>query len=582
MKKYILLIILIIIPLNVNAGDGFNIICDEDTFKEFEEFTCRTSVSSSFEFNKIIFDIDLNGGLSLDEVRTNFTNLWSLTIDQNKVTAVTKNNVLVSNLQEFGILLLNGTEYGNKEIILKNITLINSKDNKTLEIEDASQGIKILSSENKLANIYINDKKISSFNSNVYIYKEVVQSDKIDITVDLLDKNSKVTGIGEVELEKNSYLTVVPIKVSSESDISRIYYLYLINEENHESDISADLIEIKLKKEVLDFKFNPNIYEYNIELDSMIQALELNIKLDDDLSLVKGYGNRTIKIEDGDNSIIIKIKNKDGEIQTYVINATKLLSNKSANFYLKSLKIDKYDLKFNKRVRNYNLAINKSIKKLNINAIPEDNKSSINIMGNEDLVDGSIIKIIVKAENESRYTYSIQINYKSPNYLNNLLLMILSGTLFLIIAQLFKKFNVLNKIKKIFSLGEFSNKKDLVEEESVLTKSKTSKKDIKAKETTKKKTVQKVKPPVSQQASKNKKSTSQKNGSKTKPTSKKYSKSTKTNPKKTTKTKPTAKANKNQVAKKNSNKTTLNKPKSQPKKVVNNNKGTTTKNKISK
>lgn len=559
-----------LLPLNVFAKDGFNIKCDENTFKEFEEFTCRTSVISSFEFNKVTFNIDLSSGLSLDEVRTNFTNLWSLTINQNEVTAVTKNNVLVSNLQEFGILLLGGAEYGNKEIVIKNITLINSKDNKTLEIEDVSQKIKILSSENKLENIYINDEKISFFNSSIYIYKELVKSDKVNITVDLSDDNSKVTGIDEVELNKNSYLTVVPIKVSSESDISRIYYLYLINEEYQESDISANLIELKHKKEVLDFKFNPEVYEYNIELDSKIQSLELNIKLDDNLSLVKGYGNRTIKIEDGDNSIIIKIKNKDGDIQTYVINATKLLSNKSSNFYLKSLKIDKYDLKFNKRVRNYNLAINKSIKKLNITARPEDNKSSVNIIGNEDLVEGSIIKIIVKAENESRYTYSIQIGHKTPNYLINLLLVILLGALILTITQLFKKYNVLNKIKKTFSLGKFSNKKDLIQEETILTKSKTSKNNIKTKETMKKKTIQK--PPVSKPASKTKKSTSQKKGSKPKPPSKNSSKSKKMNSKILNKPQTT---NKKEAVKKSINKPTLKTPKALAKREGNNKSKTT-------
>ncbi|MDD4187587.1 MAG: cadherin-like beta sandwich domain-containing protein [Bacilli bacterium] len=496
MKKYILLLILCIFPLNVFAKDELKIDCDKEVFKELEKFTCRTNVNTSFEFNKITFDIDLSSGLSLDEVRTNFTNLWNLSINKNTITAETKNNILVSNLQQFGILLLEGVEYGNKDINLKNIVLFNTKDNKILELDNVNQNIKILSSENKLSNIYINDKEISSFNSEIYSYKIILPTDKLNITVDLLDKNSLVSGTGEKELNENSYLTVVPIKVSSESEVSRIYYLYIINDVYQESKITANLIELKTKNEVLDFNFNPNVYEYNIELDSKTQSLELNIKLEDGLSLIKDYGNRTIEIEDGDNDIIIKIKNNEGEIQTYVINVTRLLSNKSSNFYLKSLIINKYDLKFNKRVRNYNLAIKKSVKKLDITAIPEDNNSSISIIGNEDLVDGSIIKVIVKAENESKYTYSIQIGHKTTNFLIPFLLLILFGSLLLIVFKLIKKYNILIKIKKRFNFKKlFDNKKLVIvksKNKKVKSSSKKSNSSIKSKATPKKKTNKKV------------------------------------------------------------------------------------------
>ena len=57
---------------------------------------------------------------------------------------------MVSELQEFGILLLSTMDYGEQRIKIKNITLTNSIDNTTQSLENAETEIKILSSENQL------------------------------------------------------------------------------------------------------------------------------------------------------------------------------------------------------------------------------------------------------------------------------------------------------------------------------------------------------------------------------------------------------------------------------------------------
>ena len=171
MKKYLLFIFLLLLPLNVEAKDQFIIKCDQATFKEFEDFACRTNVETVFEFNKITFELELSKGISLDEVRSNFTGLWEISADKNLITAKTKNNILVSELQEFGILLLSTMDYGEQRIKIKNITLTNSIDNTTQSLANAETEIKILSSENQLKNIYLNSEAISKFNSEIYTYK---------------------------------------------------------------------------------------------------------------------------------------------------------------------------------------------------------------------------------------------------------------------------------------------------------------------------------------------------------------------------------------------------------------------------
>lgn len=464
MKKYMLLMFFLLVPLNVNAKEELDIKCDQYTFKEFEEFTCRTSVNSSFEFNKITFELDLSKGISIDEVRSNYTNLWILTIDKNKVTAETKNGVLVSGLQEFGIMLFGTMEYGTQKINLKNISLVNTNQNETLDIENISKDIKILSSENKLKNIYIDGKKIEKFNSNIFHYLvDINKSTKVNITADLIDENSTISGIGEIEIESVHQVTIVPVSIKSEAGVNRVYYIHLVRSDIKESQIFISSIELKdNKNNIIDFNFNPNIYEYNLEVDPKITSLTLDIKLDDsDLSLVKNYGNRTVNIEDGDNPILIKIKNSNGEVKTYIFNITKLLSNKSANCYLKTLSINKYDLRFNKKVKIYKLAIKKADKKLDIIALPEDSKSTVNIIGNEDLKTGSIVKVVVKAENGSSFTYQMQITNQKSSLIQYLTFIAVMVIIFGIANELFRRYRGKSSVKKV------SDKKaEIVKEEN--------------------------------------------------------------------------------------------------------------------
>ncbi|MDD2409996.1 MAG: hypothetical protein PHD03_04705, partial [Bacilli bacterium] len=153
------------------------------------------------------------------------------------------------------------------------------------------------------------------------------------------------------------------------------------------------------------------------------------------------------------------------------INITKLLFNKSSNSYLKNIIIDGYNIKFNKRIKQYNLAIKKSDHTLNINAVPEDDKAVINIIGNEDLKDGSVIKIIVKAENESKINYQINITNKDNSFMSNIIYLIITIMLFGLLIKYFvriKKYIIksLNNMKK-----KITNKHKInVKEQEVIQK----------------------------------------------------------------------------------------------------------------
>lgn len=507
MKKAITFILLfLLIPLNIGAqSDKFEISCEKESFKEFENFTCRTKVSGNFLYDKITFDINLSEGIMLNETRSNYTALWKVTNKKNTITAKLNKNDLVNGIQEFGILLFSLNEYGDQKININNIILTNSKETETLILDDSHVDIKIESSENRLDKIIIDGKKISSFTPNTYSYYIESSKEEIEITAKPIDKNSAVIGDGIIKLNPLVRETIVPIIVTSENGINKIYKLYIINKNILQEEIYLNNIEIYDDEDnFIDIGFNKEIFEYNLELKSSIKEIKIKAFIDNDnISFVDKDGVQIIDINDGDSIALIKIKNENGNIQTYTLNITRLLDNKSSNAYLKTLSIEGYDLKFNKKIKQYYLAINKKHKTLNINAIAEDKKATVSIVDNEDLREGSLIKVIVTAENSRKNIYHINITDVKSNTTKIISLFIIAGLLLVLIIKTDKNFStrIKNFKIKIAALKEKINKK---------SKSKKKKHIPKKKSTSKKKSKPKKKTPSNKKTTSNKKPTPKK------------------------------------------------------------------------
>jgi len=422
MKKLFFLCLLLLIPINtVLAADRSIIKCDKTVFKEYAEFICRVSVQSSFAFDKIEFAVEHTDGLYLVDVRSNFDALWKLDTKGNAITATIKRNQIVDGLQEFGILLVQSVHPGKQELEIVNMVLSNSDNGKTQKIDDIKQEINILSSENKLKGIFIDTKVIPRFDSQIMVYRVEIGKNQstLDLAAIALDSSASIKGIGSVELDLAVNEFVLPVQVTSASGTNRVYLVYLTRAgatlNNH---IVAKNIVIKdNNKKEIDFKFNPHVYEYNIEVDNNITYLDISILLDDGgFSLVKGFGSQKVTVEDGDNVVLIKIKDLDNNIKTYVLNVMRVLSNKSSNCLLKSLNAEGYNIRFSKRVKQYNLAIKPGETQLILNAITDHPKAEVTIIGNESLKENSVIKIVVTAENGSKFTYQITITYQAFNY----------------------------------------------------------------------------------------------------------------------------------------------------------------------
>ncbi len=447
MKKLVVLLLVLVFPLAVYAADDINLSCDKDTSIAINEsIICRVSLKTGKNFNKISFEINSSDGLEITDVRSNYEKLWHISKDKNLIT-VTSDEVQYG-LQEFGIILVKALKDGNHELTLKDIKIINSLSEEIEEtsLEDTTKNLKVLSSDNYLKSIKIDEKEID-FNPNIYSYNLIIKDNsEIKIEAEASNEFATINGTGTFKLSEDVTRFVYPIEVISEDGFSRIYVINLERENSTNPDNKQlDGVSIKNDKgNNLLISFNPSTYEYNIDVDTNSKYLEFKPELNiEGASLVKDFGNQKITLKPGNNIALIKVMDSNKDILTYIFNITKPIANKSNNNYLKSLTIEGYDLKFSKRIKNYTLEIDPKDTKLNITPVLEHAKARYIISGNSNLKNGSVIKIEVTAENEEKAIYRINIKEKEVNY---------SGGIIIIIAALLILYTIYLLKDKIFAV----------------------------------------------------------------------------------------------------------------------------------
>lgn len=484
-------------PLMVNADD-FKLTCDQNKLNINDEFTCRVAVNTSANFNQITFKLNLPDGISLVDTRSNYEQLWEIKNANNIITSATKNKEIETGLQEFAILLLKATTSGNKIINLSDIKITNLNDNSDKIFDNVESSLKVISVNNNVKEVKINDQVYSDFNNRNDSFKITTMETKLKIDVVAEDEFAKVYNNNTYDFDAKNNELIIPISIESESGNYKIFYFDFIHNNIAVNDIDKSLESIIIKdnngNNIL-FNYNPKIKNYNIDVDPSTASVTINPSLNNkDTSFVDGYAKQTINLNSGNNIVLIKIIDNEGQTNTYILNITKPLSNLSNNGYLKDLLIKGYKLNFNKKVKNYTLKINHHTDKLDINPLVEDENASFVIEGNNNLKKGSIVKIVVTAPNESKTVYQINIDYKAFNYGLLLFILIVLGLIAYVIKNNYHKFKNHQKIKVIKKepFVKKQNKKAIKQTSSKNVK-KVEKFQIKKSPTKKRKTTKKKK-----------------------------------------------------------------------------------------
>jgi len=323
---------------------------------------------------------------------------------------------------------------------VKNLT----KDSETFEIKVTSTSgneevYKIKVTKESTADATLKSLSIDkgtltpSFSPSSTSYTAVVDSDKIVISAVANDSKSTIEGLGEKTLEYGNNDFTIKVKAH---DGTTKNYLITINRIDNRNE-NANLKELKINGEEIDFDKDIVYYTYTLKED--VSELEIEATPEKESSSVEIVGNEELKI--GKNVISIKVTAEDGSEKTYKVMVIKEDVDSKKETGLKELNIEGYDIDFSSDKYEYVVTI-KNEDKLNITTLVEEGYD-VEIVGNEKLQDGSIIKVIVTDEEDNSVIYKIKIKVDKPkeekkqdNSINYIPIIMISLLVILLVANI--------------------------------------------------------------------------------------------------------------------------------------------------
>ena len=412
---------LLLIPLNVKASSNtISISCPEKANSN-STISCSLVGYSDGYISSLSTKINLSSNLELISFTTN--PIWSGGINSNnQIDVYTDNN----KTGQFNIGTLNIKVGSNANSTQNESTLVINNtfydDNfDGMNVSNTSSTIKITSTDNYLYSLSVSGYSLNpSFNANQQEYNIEVNTESITIYAIASDTKATVTGTGQKNL--NVGLNSFVIGVKSEAgetrnytiNITRVATNYSNNTNNNTNNTNNNntqknnmnpnannkplsdnnnLKTLEIKDYKIDFK--PDVLEYNIEVESNVENIEVNATAEDDNAKIQIDGNKDLVY--GKNVVVIQVNSESNQLKEYKIIVNRKANN---NCLLKTLSINGYDIDFDNKTFVYNVSITDE-DKLDITAISEDKNAKVKILNNENLVNGSVITISVDNDNDN-------------------------------------------------------------------------------------------------------------------------------------------------------------------------------------
>lgn len=386
------------------------LVCDvsltfTNTLVDYVKFTLDGSAKTNLIYE--IADVSLNNSV----------------VDDNNVTRVS-----ISNFDSFesgvkiGKITLKSGVATNKDILIKDVEIGYSKVadivykseqiKKTITIEEE---VIIKSDVNTLDVINIDGTEINDFSSNRLSYSQSVRAESINISVEKTDAKSKVTG--DIGVKKLVYgVNNLEIDVTSESGKTNTYFLEITREDDRSKTNTLKSLSI----DKASFRFNSATTTYSVTVGSDVEEIEIFSELFDPKSkYIEEYGNRKVLLVDGENVIKVGVVSESGEERFYTINVFKEVTEEG----MKTNTTIKQAIIQGKAVANipvsYDLEV-KEVSKLDIQVTLLNPNANYEVVGNENLVDGSVVVIKVTSEDGSETReYNINVKFINDDNKNN-------------------------------------------------------------------------------------------------------------------------------------------------------------------
>ncbi len=259
-----------------------------------------------------------------------------------------------------------------------------------------------LSTDSSLSKLVVNGVEIE-LKDDVLKYQSSVSYSVKKIEIEAIPTNEKATVI-DFKNNKASFdffENTKEIKIKVEAEDGEISTYQLTVTKRSETDVTLKSLTIKNQK----LDFSSDVTDYEIKVLKNVEKLEIDAKATDSKSQVK-ITNPKLSI--GENEVKIEVSN-DGNKNTYTIKVIKLDEDDKTLANLKSLKIENYDIDFVADKYEYELKVDPDVNFLVIDAKSKIDDADVEITGNLDLANGSIIKIKVSYDEEIYNVYKINI-----------------------------------------------------------------------------------------------------------------------------------------------------------------------------
>ena len=405
MKKKVIFLILMLFSFSVvNAASDLKITCPSKA-NAISTVECTLSLKpDNYELRGVQMNYSVSGGTYLDfQLDSDYT---SYSLSSSGALINRKTNYIGTSYDDLGILKIKMPSSGSASVSISNIISLD-KNNDEHSVSNVNKTIRVTDSNNYLSNIILSEGTIDFDKSKTTYDVKNINSSTIDITATLESSYAKLSGdVGKKNL--NFGLNTFKITVTSEAGVNRIYTLNIYRNDNRDKTNTLSSLEIENYKILPDF--NKNTVNYTLTVKKDVTSVKINATLDSDKSSFnKGYGPRTVNLNYGVNTILIKVTSESKSTKTYTIKVTRE-DDRSSNNYLKSLNVSSGDFEFNKKTQNYSFTVQNEVTSIKVFAVAEDEKSKVSGAQTYNLKEGlNKINIVVTAENKQTRTYTLQV-----------------------------------------------------------------------------------------------------------------------------------------------------------------------------
>lgn len=406
MKKRVVFLILMLFSFNiVNAASDLKLDCPKKA-NAISTVECTLSAKpDNYELRGVQMNYSVSGGTYLDFVPNN-SNYTPYSLSSAGTILNRKTNYTGSSYDNLGTLKIKMPSSGNATVLVSNIILLD-KNNDEHNVSNVSKTIKVADGNNYLSSITLSEGTIDFDKSKTTYEIKNINSSTIEIKATSESSYAKLSGdVGKKNLKLG--LNTFKITVTSESGVNRIYTLKIYRNDNRDKTNTLSSLEVENNK--ITPEFNKNTINYTLTVKKDVTSVKINATLESDKSSFnKGYGPRTVNLNYGLNSVLIKVTSESGATKIYTIKITRE-DDRSSNNYLKSLNVSSGDFIFNKKTLNYSFTVQNDVTSLKVIAAAEDDKSTVSGAKTYNLKEGlNKINITVTAENKQTRTYSLQV-----------------------------------------------------------------------------------------------------------------------------------------------------------------------------